>query len=247
MLKYYSGKPDYFEQLSLNNVVGKKFDYKFGRNSSVGATEVIIASGGIYGLPLTSQTISCISDDIIDDLPLGDGARSIHLYGLDINYSEIDEIVEIGDTSIKEFLRVDRAMVETSGTVSPIGGGNVGTITMSQSISGIDMIIIDPNVSQSLCACFTIPSGFIGHVWSADTTTGEGKNATNQLKAKPYGLLSPFTTKGIRDNFENSVGEQFKIPLIYEEKTDIVFTALSTASGTPVSATFLIELTKIEP
>ena len=110
------------------------------------------------------------------------------------------------------------------------------------------MIQLDEHSGQTKTACYTVPAGHKVIIWSADTTTGEGKNSVNSLKARDNTIAnSTFQTKGIRDNFENLVGVSFKIGREYTEKTDIVFTAQSTASGTPVSATFLMELIDERP
>jgi len=236
---------EYFERIALgkrNNVFNV---YKFGRNELVTDTEELIAAGGVYGLPSVADTVTVISDDVVNDNPTGAGARTVKLFGLDVNYDSIDEIVELGGTSTKEFIRVFRAFVETAGNLNPTGGANVGTITISQTV-GDDMILINPNDGQSLCACFTIPAGYTALMWAADTTVGSGKESTNRLKSREFNSDQPFRTKGIRDNFENSVGVNFKIPSKYPEKTDVVFTSISTAAGTSVSGTFLLQLIKNE-
>jgi hypothetical protein len=106
------------------------------------------------------------------------------------------------------------------------------------------MVLINPNDGQTLCACYTIPANATGLLWSADTTVGEGKTSTNRLKVREFGADFPFRTKGIRDNFENSVGIKYKVPRTIPPKSDIVFTTISTAAGTKVSATFLLQLFK---
>jgi len=234
---------NYFQEIPLNNDPNRLSIYKFGRNPNVGATEVIIGGGGIYGLPETAETVVCASDEI-EDNPTGSGARSIHVFGLDANYKLIDEIVNIGESTEKEYLRIFRAHVETAGTTTPIDGANIGNITITQDNTAVDMAYISQGDGQTLVACFTVPAGFTALMWSADTTTGEGKNSTNRVKSKEFGSDFPFRVKGIRDNFQNTVGIQYKIPNKYEEKTDIVFTAKSSAAGTPVSATFTLELIK---
>ena len=235
---------DIFQMIALGQIDYFDTIYKFGRNESIGATEELISAGGIYGLPLVAQTVSVTSDSVANDNPTGLGARTVHLFGLDNDYNQVDEIVELGGTSTVEFLRVFRAHVETAGTTTPIGGANVGTITISQSVSGVDMVLINPNDGQTLTACYTVPAGYIALMWSADTTVGEGKNSVNRLKSREFETDAPFRTKGIRDNFENVVGQQFKIPGVYTEKSDIVFTSISSAAGTSVSGTFLLQLFK---
>lgn len=234
---------DVFQMIALNQIEYYTSIYKFGRNDSVGATETLISGNGIYGLPPTAQTIDVVSDSPANDNPAGIGARTIHIFGLDANYDEIDEIVEVGGTSLLSYIRVFRAHVETAGNLDPTGGANVGTITMKQT-GGIDMVVIEPNDGQTLVACYTIPNNTTALLWSADTTVGEGKTSVNRLKVKEFDSNSPFRTKGIRDNFENSVGIQYKIPRTIPSKADVVFTAISTAAGTAVSGTFLLQLYK---
>lgn len=133
----------------------------------------------------------------------------------------------------------------TSGIQAPIGDSNQGTLTFTQQTSGTIMIQILPNDGQTKTACYTIPMGYTGLMWSADTTTGEGKNALSQLKTRDGTLEdASFNVKGVRDNYQNIVGQQFKIPTKYTELTDIVFTSKSSSAGTSVSATFLLELIK---
>lgn len=235
---------DVYQMIALGQINYFDSIYKFGRNESVGSTETLISANGVYGLPTVAQTVTVTSDSPANDNPSGLGARTVHLFGLNADYELIDEIVELGGTSTLEFLRVFRAHVETAGTTTPINGGNVGTIDIKQSVSGVDMVLINPRDGQTLTACYTVPKGCVALMWAADTTVGEGKTSVNRLKAREFATDAPFRVKGIRDNFQNVVGQQYKIPSVYEEKTDIVFTAISTAAGTSVSGTFLIQLYK---
>ena len=233
---------DQYQMIALNQLEQFESIYKFGRNEAVGAVEELIAAGGVYGLPTTADTVTVTSTSG-NDVVGGSGARTIHVFGLDVNYLEIDEIIDMNATSVNEYIRVFRAHVETSGDLSPTSGANEGTLTISQT-GGTDMVLINPNDGQTLCSCYTIPANAIGLLWSADTTVGEGKTSTNRLKVKEFDSNSPFRTKGIRDNFENSVGIRYKIPRTIPSKADVVFTAISTAAGTKVSATFLLQLFK---
>ncbi len=234
---------DTYQMIALGQIKYYDSIYKFGRNEAVGSSEELIAAGGIYGLPPTTDTVTVTSDSPANDNPAGAGARTVHVFGLDGAYMEIDEIVELGGVSGQEFLRVFRAHVETAGNLDPTDGANVGTISIKQS-GGTDMVLINPNDGQTLCSCYTVPEDTIALLWSADTTVGEGKTSTNKLKVKEFDSDSPFRTKGVRDNFENSVGIVYKIPRAIPPKSDIVFTAISTAAGTKVSGTFLLQLFK---
>lgn len=236
----------YFSRIAEGKVPNHSLIYKFGRNPSVGSTETLIAEGGVYGLPTIAQTVEVTSNDVTDVYPSGTGARTIEIFGLDSDFNEISEIVEMDGVSINSYLRVYRAKVRTAGTITPINGGNKGVVTVAQTISGIEMVKIQQRKGQTLVSCYTIPSGYKALMWSANTTTGEGKNALSTLLSRDNKLTdSPFQTKGIRDNFENTVGFDYKIPIVYDEKTDIVFTTVSSSAGTSVSGSFLLELIKI--
>lgn len=236
---------DYFHKIALGEIPNHTSIYKFGRNSSVGTSEVLIAANGYYGMPSVAYPV-VVTSTSGDDNPTGNGARMIQIFGLDADFNEVDEIVTINQVSINSYIRVYRVAVLTSGNPSPITDANLGTLTVTQQTSGVIMCQILPNDGQTKVACYTIPAGYVGLMWSADTTTGEGKSAINQLKTRDNTIANgAFRVRGVRDNFENTVGQAFKIPRLYGEKTDIVFTSKSTASGTPVSASFLIELIKI--
>lgn len=72
---------DYFHKIALGEIENHSSIYKFGRNPSVGATEVIVSSGGYYGMPSTAQPI-VITSTSVDDNPTGIGARTIEIIGL---------------------------------------------------------------------------------------------------------------------------------------------------------------------
>lgn len=236
---------DYFHKVAMNEIPNHYFVYKFGRNSNVGATEVLISANGYYGMPSVAQAITVTSSSGLDVVG-GTGARTIEIIGLNENGVEVSEIINMGATTTNLYKRVFRARVVTSGIQAPIGDSNQGTLTFAQTPSGTIMVQILPNDGQTKTACYTIPKGYVGLMWSADTTTGEGKNALNQLKTRDTTVTNAsFNVKGVRDNYQNTVGQQFKVPIPYTELTDIVFTSKSSSAGTSVSASFLIELIKV--
>lgn len=235
----------YFERLALGKLRGITRISKFGRNAAVGALEVLLTAGGIYGLPATADTVIATSTSGLD-IPAGAGARELAIYGLDADGKSIFERVIMGNTSIKRFIRVFRVRVIRAGTVIPVAGGNQGTITITQT-GGTPMIVAPAFEGSSLCACFTVPKGYTALIWSADTTAGEGKDSTNRLKIRKYtDLEAPFTTEAIRDNFQNQVGRDIIIPTRVDELTDIIFTCLSSAAGTSVSGAFVLQLIETE-
>lgn len=244
---YHSKKPnEYFEKLSKGEIPNHSSIYKFGRNSAIGATESIVSVGGIYGLPTSAETLTVTSDDIDDAYPSGTGARVVNIEGLDENWEYVTEDINLGATSINTYLRVFRVRVIEAGIITPINGGNIGTITITQSSSAIQMIKVSPYAGQTLTSCYTVPSGYKAILWDADISLGAGKQAVSYLKARDNKIVnSPFMIKAVRDNYQNAFVKDFKIGREYTEKTDIMFTSISESAGTAVSATFLLELIKI--
>lgn len=235
---------NYYEQISMGNIKGVDRIYKFGSNEAVGTLEEIISYNGVYGLPTSADTVTVTSSSGDDAFPSGAGARTISIQGLDANWNLQEETINIGATSIGQYIRVFRAWVDTCGNQNPIGGANQGAITIAQT-GGTPMVLIGPNEGQTLCAAYTIPDGYDGYVYSADATCGEGKGALLRLKTHEYDGDNAFRVQGARYAYQNTVAQKFKIPSKVISKTDIIFTGQSTASGTPISATFLISLVKI--
>jgi len=231
---------DYFSQLSLGNVDDSIRWSKFGRTGNASSTESIIAHNGVYGLPDIADTVVVTSDDVAD-VPLGAGARKVKIWGLADDWSLQDEEIELGATSVKLWRRVFTARVTEAGTVTAIGGANQGLISIVQT-SGTAMLAILKNEGSSLCACFTVPLGKTVLIWDATTTTGKGKDTINRLKFRDNNNGAPFTTEGIRDNYQNQVGRTFVSPSPIGEKFDIIFTATSSLPNTGVSASFIMEI-----
>ena len=241
---YYANNATEQEKIACGLIKNKQVYYAFGRNTVVGTTEVIVANGGVYGLPTTAETVTPTSNDI-GDVVDGAGAWTIEISGLDGNYNMISEVVDMDSPSILEYIRVFNAKVVEAGDVSVVDGGNIGLITITQDTSTTEMLTIPIGNSRNLSACFTVPAGYVGLMYDADTTTGSGKDAVLKLKSRVSTVNAPFVVKGVRGNYQNSVGQKFTYPTKYEEKEDILFTAKSSAAGTSVSASFQLVLIKM--
>lgn len=231
---------DYFEKVASGRIPRYSGINKFGRYENVGSTEVIVAVDGVYGLPTSSDTVTVTSDDLADVLG-GDGARTVLLQGLDADGLEASEIVDMNGTSNIKFFRVFRARVWTAGTVTPIAGGNVGTITIAQT-GGTEMVKIGPNKGQTQCCCYTIPANKKGLLWHASGTSSEGKNVDFRILSRLAHDDACFAVQGEKDAFEGEAGDDFKIPTEVPALTDLVVTGKSSASGANLSADMQIEL-----
>jgi hypothetical protein len=241
---------DFDYDVSLGKIDGVSHVYKFGRGATVANKNVPIWDGSVnYIFPTTAGTVTPTSSDPLDANG-STGAWSVIVQGLDENWNPVSESILIGQTSTNTYIRVFRVSVDKCGTeLFPYDatsvGNNIGTITITHQSTALPVAIILPSVGQTLMSIYTIPAGYHGLVTSAKTSTGKGKDVIGNLMMKDnLSTNSPWLTKGIRDIYQNTVGNIIKPPTYVDEKTDIVLSIKGALSGDYVSGTFQITLFK---
>jgi len=241
---------DYFEGIAKGLVPNHDFIYKFGRTLTiVGKRKPIWDGTGNYTFPTTAALIT-LSSTSGNDVPAGTGARTIEIEGLDGDYNQISETIDSDGTTTNTYLRVFRMRVVTSGTQlypydSTQIGNNVGVITATHAGTGLPIAIINAEMGQTLMAIYTIPAGCTGYMWTAKTAAAKGKSAVGFLLTRDNSVTdAAWNTKGIRDMYQNQVGNEFTMPPKYGEKTDLVLAIDGDASGDSITGTFQIELVK---
>lgn len=243
---------DFFEQIAMNTVWGKSMVYKFGRTETQANKRAPVWDGNDnYIFPEVAATITLTSTDVGDVID-GPGAWYVHIFGLDENWESAVDTVEIGDTSTIKFIRVFRMIVLACGTSEfPYNGtqigNNIGDLIATHNDTGLPVAVIQAGNGQTLMALFTVPKGYVALMWSAKAEIGAGKEATGMLYTKNNAFANTaWRVRGIRDMYQNSVGNVFKIPTVYGPMTDILLAVFSAFSGHNVTATFQLELIKEE-
>lgn len=217
--------------------------FKFGRNESVGATEVPVWDGATAYTYLTeAETLSVVSDSALD-VDQGDGAWNVIVYGLDENFEEIQETVVLNGTTpvitTNSFLRTFRAVVITTGTDTPVGGGNLGNITFTASTSAVLQAKILANEAQTLMCIYTVPAGKTAYITGGLFSIGQGKDCVFKGKFRNCTMDNcSFSNKFTIELFENALQADFKTPLAVPEKTDIIITAKNGATTVSASASW---------
>lgn len=237
-------------EISAGRVIGKKVVHKYGRNPDldvVGVFESLWNGGGLYtGFDATeAQTADVISTDTNDTLT-GTGARTIKLYGLDANFLEITETLELNGTtavtSTKTFIRCDRAKVESAGS----GGVNAGTISVAQTTSSIVFASIPIGYNSTMIAAYTVPAGKTGYIDTQFATFSGGKKAAYanvRMSVRLFG--SVFTIEGeaaLHSEGSSSISRIRKYPVKLPEKTDIHLMADTSEINVAVAGAFDILL-----
>jgi hypothetical protein len=137
----------------------------------------IWGGGGELNFPAAAAVISVISTSANDDgAPVGTGARTIVISGLDGDYEEISETVTLnGTTAVNTtatFLRVNLVTVATVGAL----GENEGAITGG--ISGDEVFRILAGRNATNRAVYTIPEGCAGYIVSYYASANEQTTET---------------------------------------------------------------------
>lgn len=215
--------------------------FKFGFNGDVDdSLETVWAQGGLYSY-LSAATVLKVSSSSLDDSATGTGARRVKLFGLDADYNEISEVVQLaGQTAINtsnSFLRITRMVVQTAGT----GGQNAGVIyagtgSVSSGVPANKYATIAVGDNQTLMALWTVPAGHTAYMNQVDitvATTQNNKYCTTHLVARPFGGVFQVKDKFVKA--ESSHHQEYKYPLEFAEKTDIEVRAIGDSAGADIA------------
>ncbi len=242
------GTTEPFElQVSRGQITAHYPLFKFGFVEDVDdALETVWDGGGLYSY-IPTATVLKVSSTSTADTSAGTGARTVHLYGLDADYKEIEEDVTLnGQTAVNTtntFIRIFRACVTSAGS----GGENAGTIhagtgTVTTGTPANSYLQIKPSNNQTLMSVWTVPAGHTLYVTQTDitvATTQNAKYATVSLVARSYGEVFQVKEKFLID--VASVNIRYDYPLKFEEKTDIEFRIIGNSAAADIHASAAFE------
>ena len=198
----------------------------FGYNADVSTSfETIWTGGGIYSYPTTATTASVTSSDTVSD-----NGGTVDLYGLDANWNLQTERVTIGQTSTKSWLRVFSATLVNATT----NNANVGTITVT--VNAKSVAVIPATYGKSLACIYTVPANCRAFIVSAGIGVSKQKEIESKLMIRRITDGNAYNTIGYQTLFGGNAYQEFPIPFLVDQKTDIEIRAKADAT-TAVSAT----------
>jgi len=223
-------------QVSNGEIEGVSYIEKFGRQKDItNGTLATLWDGVDLYQYLTVPSVLTVTSDSGDDSPTGPGAQTIEVQGLDADYNPITETITMGSTGTLEFLRVFRAKVATAGSY----GTNWGNISIDD---GTNVAIIDggpnngPGVGQTFMALYTVPAGKTAYLTQWAVSSGkQNADTLATFVVRPFG--GAFNTKDVVEIQANNYIKEYKVPLKFEEKTDIEVRAYSD-NGSSAASTF---------
>ncbi len=235
---------DFFVEATKGNIVGQTAKNKFGVNLAVGTVEEDIQSqGGTLIFLQSAELIGIISSDTTNDILLGANANSVFIEGLDENFTEISEIVNLSGittNTVQEYIRVNGMKVNQVGnyTVS-----NAGTITGTAAVSATVQIEIPVGSGQSKTTHFTVPVGQNLIITSFRVTMDTGKEVDIAAKFRENAddIVPPVSpVKTIRDlkGLSSPTSGISLGNLKFDEKTDIWVTGVTSIGTSQIEVNF---------
>lgn len=139
-----------------------------------------------------------------------DTGEAVEVQGLDGDYNQIVETINVGSTGTTTFSRVFRAR--------KVDAVNVGTVSIN--VGGSLAAQILPGNAQTLMAVYTIPAGKTGYLVKFQGSSDKSTAVKFKLFCRTFGgvfnLKGQWGTQG-----GNVVTYDYPIPLTFEEKSDI--------------------------
>ena len=154
---------------------------KFGFNDDInGDFEDVWSTGGNITFLTSASTITVTSTG--NDTVGGTGARYITIEGLDNDYKQITERVELDSTTpqvtSQSFLRVQRAYVQEVGTL----GQNENLISITATTGGSVQADIEAGDGQTEKTQYTVPAGYKVYIYQWIVSAGKGEDFEGELK-----------------------------------------------------------------
>ena len=165
---------------------------------------------------------------------------SVIVVGLDANYDEIQEEIEMatqnGNASSNNFIRVYRAFMGNGDT-------NVGTISIKNGAT--DVALITAGAGQTLMAIYTIPRNYTGYLYQGTCSAQAGADATGNMFFR-FGGTPAFR---VGHSFEVAgTGGQYSYPFSFppqiSQKSDIDVRLTTRSNNGRYTAAFDLLLVK---
>jgi len=252
----YFGATNWYTEVKLGRVSGHSIVRVFGRNPTAGVALVDISTlGSVYTWPTAAVNLEAISSSVNDTNSSGSGARVITVTGLDTDFIEIEEDINMNGVSASSatssaFRRIHTAYVKTSGTyASSSAGANAGTITIrtqSAGASHVTIAVTAPPKGVTQSARYTIPAAKTGYLIGARINVDSTKSASIICweRSDADDVTTPFSGKQLVFQLDGIARTVSYTPITpigpFSAKTDLWWSSISAQTNTPISVDFEI-------
>lgn len=245
---------DPYLDIARGYIDGQMYVNVYGRSPFMDTTEQTIWEvDANLVFPTVAEKLRIRAGGNVNDTALGTGARLIYLDGLDQNWNTVIEFLPTNGASASistqnTFLRLNQCFVLQAGTRE---GRNIGNVIIENETTNLNMGTIIPEYGRINNSNYTIPAGHVGYLINVNanvevTSQKFGTiyfNSSNQNIATvaPFAANPRIALNGVQGYIQNQVFSKIGVP----EKTDIWFSATSTANNTIIDVGYDIILTKL--
>ncbi len=228
----------YGYQIAEGNVADHVAVCLFGHNPDVGTGwETVSHIDALMYYPAVAETLIARSDDADDDgAPLGTGAQTIYVVGLDNAWGLINDTITLNGTTNVNFnvdmLRVLFARVLTAGAT----GTNDGEITIYGADSTSKILSIYDGEGWSHSASYSVPAGQTFYLKDLFISDASLKGADIALFVRPFGGLWHMQYSFQMLDEGSEIPESFPAPFL--ERSDLEWRAMALAAGAVVGIKF---------
>lgn len=218
--------------------------FKFGKNDGAsGNFEELWTASTPYPY-LAAATQLNISSDNANDTLGGTGLNTLVIRGLDENFVEIEEQIELdGQNAVvtaNSYFRINDFIGLTGGTTGTHEGTiYAGTGALAAGVPAVvlaEMPTTDVPTGIAQMAIFTIPAGKVGLLANVNIFTDQGSNAEIAFRIKTDGRIPLYLSTIIL--YQATLQRNFPFFFAIEEKTDIALVAKSLQGNIKASGSF---------
>lgn len=247
---------DFMFNVSNGEIVGLSRSYKFGRAINLGTTQQTIWTGSEdYSFPGSAQTMAVASTNSADKAGVANAAEYLWVSYLSSGHNEMTEIVSLNGLApvdlSEPLLRINRMKIlSTEPSATNTGAIWLGTSNWTAGVPANKFGHILSGKGQTYQAFYTVPISKEIYIYDINITSNEGKESSVEMLVNETvetfsgfpGVVNTLQAKNHYDVFETVFQSQRKIPLCYDEKTDIEFKGTGGTTGTDISVewSFLI-------
>ncbi len=238
-----------FDVLAAAGLIrGVETRVQVGFNDAVGTDkEDIWPPGDILQTLSAAETMDVVSASIDDDFPAGTGAHTVLIKGLDNNFLEIQEILNLNGTTIvvtaNQYIRVESCRVTAAGS----GEENAGNITLTASTAATIQCFVGATLNNDQQVQYTVPDNkfaiFTQFVMETQKDQQGFINLWLRFPGEVYALARNWNV------YQSALVSPIRPPLAAPARTDITMRASKiTAGDIEVACSmnfYLVDLTTI--
>ncbi len=201
-----------------------------GFNDAVGAViEDIWPSGDILQTLSAAETIDVVSASAADIFSSGTGAHTVTIKGLDDNFLEIEEDLNLNGLTIvptvNQYIRIESCRVRAAGS----GGENEGDITLTSNPSATLQCIVVATFNNDQQIQYTVPANKFAIITQFLMETQKDQQGFINLWIRDFGEVYALVRNW--NVYQGSLTSPITPPLALGPKADITMRAVKVTAG----------------